>query len=96
MTAVLLDVNVLLALAWPNHQMHERAADSWPGSPPCRCHTYLTEPEPPASAAFGVLVGPKQVTDAWLVFVAQGHGSRLATFDRRIGSWAPIGSLELL
>lgn len=125
---MLADVNVLLALAWPNHQ-HHGAARAWfdtqrdSGWSTCAItelgfirvsshkaftehaktpaeaalliaaltgfgrHRYLDELPSPASAAdWGLVAGPKQVTDAYLVAIARHHGTRLATFDARIRS----------
>ena len=34
----------------------------------------------------GGVVGHRQITDAWLITLANKHGARLATFDRRMSS----------
>jgi toxin-antitoxin system PIN domain toxin len=124
----LLDVNVLLALAWPNHQFHRPARQWFAGhdSAWCTCaltqlgfvrlssnpaftdqaklpaeatrvlvemtrhprHRFIAELQELDSseftAAVGRLLGHQQVTDAYLVALAQGHGVQLVTFDRRL------------
>jgi len=125
---LLLDVNVLLALAWPNHPFHEAALrrletsrDRWAtcaitqlgfvrlSSTPAvvgvakspaeaasllvalvsdPLHSYLdTLPAPVAGEFIGTfdqLMGAKQVTDAYLVFLARKHDAILLTFDTRL------------
>jgi hypothetical protein len=125
MGGVLLDVNVLLALAWPNHQYHG-AARSWfakealKGWASCALtelafvrlssnpaytpeavtpqaaaallarlaeygvREYWTDLGPPASEVFSQALGHQQVVDAYLVWEAERHHGRLATFDRRL------------
>jgi hypothetical protein len=129
---LLLDVNVLLALAWPNHQFHavaverlEGSNDRWatcaltqlgfirlssnpaavgtaesPGaaarllgemvSEPL--HVYLEVLPPPVSKTFVPLfdriLGSQQVTDAYLLRLAQAHGATLVTFDVRLSALA--------
>jgi uncharacterized protein len=124
---LLLDVNVLMALAWPNHQFHravlhrlDRAhAPAWAtcaltqlgfvrlSSNPAIVglrktpaealgllaeltrdghHVYL-EPLPalPSVAShFRRLLGHQQVTDAYLVALAETTGATLLTLDRRV------------
>lgn len=129
---LLLDVNALLAVAWPNHQFHtailarleQRPAPRWAtcaltqlgfvrlsANPmvvgvrktPAEAvsllaeltrdpkHVYLeTLPElPHAASTFRNLLGHQQVTDAYLVAVAQANGATLLTLDRRL---LPSGS----
>lgn len=125
---LLLDVNVLVALAWPNHQFHEAATKRLEGSrdrwatcaltqlgfirvssnpaavSPARApadaagllaamvrdplHVYLgTLPQPVAKRSlptFGKILGSQQVTDVYLLAVAQRFGARLLTFDARL------------
>src|SRR5918999_2096705 len=121
---LLLDVNALLALAWPNHQFHgavsarleRRPAPRWAtcaltqlgfvrlsSNPKIvevrktpaeavallavlirdRQHTYLeTLPALPHTASvFGHLLGHQQVTDAYLLGVAEANGAALLTLD---------------
>jgi len=125
--ALLLDVNALLALAWPNHQFHaavlarleRRPAPRWAtcaltqlgfvrlsSNPKIvevrktpaeavalladlirdRQHTYLeTLPAlPHAASVFRHLLGHQQVTDAYLLGVAETNGATLLTLDRRL------------
>jgi uncharacterized protein len=124
---LLLDVNALLALAWPNHQFHgkvltrldQRPAPRWAtcaltqlgfvrlsANPkivetrktPAQAvsllaeltadqqHVYLdTLPALPIVASmFRRLLGHQQVTDAYLLGVAEARGATLLTLDRRI------------
>jgi hypothetical protein len=127
-TDALLDVNVLLALAWPNHQFH-LPARRWISSHEgtwCTCAltqlgfvrlssnpAFTDQAKPPAEAA-GLLLrmtqhgghrfiselptleipafaralermlGHQQITDGYLVALAEHHEIRLVTFDRRI------------
>ncbi len=132
MTDSLPDVNVLLALAWPNHQFH-RPARRWfaehegawrtcaitqlgfvrlSSNPaftvqaklPTEAaallvrmtrhpdHRYLAELPPVdgsnVAAVLRKMIGHQQVTDGYLVALAQHHGVRLVTFDRRIETLA--------
>ena len=121
----LLDINVLLALAWPAH-VHHRQAQEWfarnriAGFRTCpltqlgfvriSCNPNFTASAvPPASAlallnritalpehgfwpddlpldkaihAEELLVGHRQVTDAYLLALAESHGGIIATLDR--------------
>lgn len=125
----LLDVNVLLALAWPNHQFHT-SARAWfaaygrrgwstcavtqlgfvrlssnPRFTPLATtpwealallrqlvavkeHRYLDASPAPVAPAFGDiaqrLIGPNQVTDAYLLVIARQHRVPLVTFDHRL------------
>lgn len=124
---LLLDVNALLALAWPNHQFHhlvlarleQRPASRWAtcaltqlgfvrlsSNPkvvevrktPAEAvhllaaltrdqqHIYLENLPalPAATGFFRHLLGHQQVTDAYLLGVAQAHGATLLTLDRRV------------
>ncbi len=42
------------------------------------------------------LTGHRQITDAYLIGLAQHRGGRLATLDKAIASWAPKGSVEFI
>ena len=135
MTAVLLDVNLLIALAWPNH-IHHRLATHWfrqdSSRPFATCpiteagfvrlsmnsrvvgeaasfqqathflaeyckspdHVFWSPDVDVASATNGLDVsGHRQVTDAYLLAVAQLKGGRLATLDSGIREIIPPGSL---
>ena len=124
---LLLDVNALLALAWPNHQFHaamlarleRRPTPRWAtcaltqlgfvrlsSNPKIvvvrktpaeavalladlihdRQHIYLeTLPVLPDTATvFRGLLGHQQVTDAYLLGVAEANGATLLTLDRRL------------
>ena len=135
MSGDLLDVNVLLALAWPNHQFHEasrrwfrnRGGRRWLtcsiteigfvrlSCNPAFSADYKTPRE--ATALLGIMLdhpdhgfvkdslstadetfvsaadnlhGHKQVTDAYLVALAQTQGLTLLTFDRKIEAFCPF------
>jgi toxin-antitoxin system PIN domain toxin len=123
----LLDVNVLLALAWPNH-MHHGEAHGWfqrrrhKGFATCpltqlgfvriSSNPKFTKDAVPPATALGLLdrltglrehsfwpdllsckealasnqliVGYRQLTDLYLLGLAQSHSGELATFDRSI------------
>ena len=125
---LLLDVNVLLALAWPNHQFHgaavrrlEESGEVWAtcvltelgfirlssnptvvgvAKTPSEAtsllalliqdsrHIYfdsMTSPAaPPTSHCFQGILGSKQVTDAYLLSLAEQNGATLLTFDSRL------------
>jgi len=124
---LLLDVNALLALAWPNHQFHaevmarleQRPAPRWATcaltqlgfvrlssnhnvvevrKTPAEAVRLLAEltrdhrhvyvealPALPQTAeVFERLLGHQQVTDAYLLGVAEASGSTLLTLDRRV------------
>ncbi len=126
---LLLDVNALIALAWPNHQFHgavtqrleRRTAPRWAScaltqlglvrlssnpsvvgvrKSPSQAldllsrltadarHVYLTTlPSLPESARhFQRLIGHQQVTDAYLVAIAEANDAMLLTLDQRLGS----------
>lgn len=124
---MLLDVNVLMALAWPNHQFHRAVLDRLEGAhapawatcaltqlgfvrlssnpaivglrkTPAEAlgllteltqddrHVYL-EPLPAlprVASHFRRLLGHQQVTDAYLVALAETTGTILLTLDRRV------------
>ncbi len=133
---LLLDVNVLVALAWPNHQFHSQAVkrlearrDHWatcaltelgfirvssnaaavgePKSPAEAArllalmvndplHVYLGSLPSPLSKRFRagieILLGPRQVTDAYWSALGHAHGATLLTFDKRLEALAAPGS----
>ncbi|HUX13640.1 MAG TPA: TA system VapC family ribonuclease toxin [Spirochaetia bacterium] len=135
MTA-LLDVNFLVALAWPNH-VHHAAAATWftahSGAGWASCAitemgfvrvssnpAIVDEAVKPSDAiallaqlvavgdhqfwtsevaltmepqGFGLLiVGHRQVTDAYLLALAARHNGLLVTFDQRIENLIPVAS----
>jgi hypothetical protein len=140
--AVLLDVNVLLALMDPGHIHHEPAHQWWvrrSGSPWATCALtenglvrVLTQPRYPnrletVAEAVSLLrrwkqshaathcwwpddvslsdrtlflveniVGPGQLTDAYLLGLAHRHGGRVASFDRGLPWQAVAGGSEAL
>jgi toxin-antitoxin system PIN domain toxin len=129
---LLLDVNVLLALAWPNHQFHgatlrrlERSKEKWatcaltelgfirlssnptvvgvaksPAEAAALLRSLVGDPHhvyfetlpapshPPVAGCFARILGCQQVTDAYLLRLAEGRGARLLTFDSRIAVMA--------
>lgn len=133
---LLLDVNVLFAMAWPNHQFHQAAIGTmethhgkWatcaltqlgfirlsstaaaipaPKTPAEAAallaemvsdplHTYLgTLPSPIAKnlcGRFDRVLGPRQVTDAYLLALAHSHDAVFLTFDTRLESLAQPGA----
>ena len=138
---LLLDLNVLLALAWPNHQFHaaathrlEASRERWatcaltqlgfirlssnPSAIPYAkspaeavsllaaltrdsLHVYLeTLPSPLDTKfreVFGRIMGPKQVTDAYLLKLARRHSAIFLTFDARLRDLGGSeGKIEIL
>jgi len=126
-SACLLYVNVLVALAWPSHVHHDVAhawfsrhrGGGWATCPLTQCGFARISSNPkiipeavtprealsvlarmtgqpdhvfwpdsvsvvPALAPFALVVGHRQVTDAYLLALAIDRGGRLATFDRGI------------
>lgn len=124
----LLDVNVLIALAWPSHLHHRAArewfsikgAKAWATCPMTQCafvrissnpkiiadavspheaqmmlsvmtshkgHVFWPDTTNLAGEEFSslVIVGHRQVTDAYLLLLAASKKGRLATFDRSVG-----------
>lgn len=131
---LLLDVDALLALAWPNHQFHTAVLARLEQRPLVRWATCaLTQLEfvrlssnpkivevrktpaeainlladltrdqqhlyleslpalPHAASFFRHLLGYQQVTDAYLLGVAEANGATLLTFDRRV---VPSGATQ--
>ena len=75
--AVLLDVNLLTALAWPKHLHHSSALDWW-------------EQRSSDNVSWATKIrGHRQVTDALLVALALEHSGRVATFDRGMPDVVP-------
>ena len=48
----------------------------------------------PAVADVSRLLGPKQVTDTYLLALAVAHGGRLVTFDEHVALTAVVGATE--
>jgi toxin-antitoxin system PIN domain toxin len=136
----LLDVNVLVSLAWPDHIAHDtvrrwfakNSSKGWATCPlvqagfvrilsnPAFSAHSVSVPEatealraslaspshrfwpdaisfPDAIKLLGIeLAGHQRTTDAYLVALAIHHRGRLATLDRKITSFAPAGSLEVI
>ena len=135
MTAHLLDVNLLIALAWPSHVHHEPAhrwfrrhgAGGWATCPLTQVgfvrvssnpaiipgavsvpaaletlraftaaahHVFWPDDLPLSDRRFppGLLLGHRQVTDAYLLGLAIRHGGRLATLDRGTAALLPSAS----
>lgn len=121
---LLLDVNVLVAFAWPTHAHHTRARtwfarrqEGWATSPPTEMGfvrlsanpSVVDQPLSPAEAAevmaslrsmdghrfwadavdaatvdWGSALSYRHVPDAHLMAIAEQHGGRVATLDRRL------------
>ena len=136
MSAHLLDVNMLIALAWPSHVHHaaahrwfaRHAAAGWATCPMTQCGfvrvssnaNVITGAVSPQEAlklmremarhrhhAFWhddvamydaryvpepLIMGHRQVTDAYLLALAAQHGSKVATLDRGMRALAPPGT----
>jgi len=131
----LLDVNMLIALAWPSHVNHGKAQAwfsknavlGWATCPLTQCAfvrissnpkiipeavtpkealALLSEVVKHATHAFwaddigilddhvpsGLLVGHRQVTDAYLLGLAIRHGGRLVTLDAGVSALLPTRS----
>jgi uncharacterized protein len=129
LSTFLLDVNVLIALAWPSHVHHLRArtwfakkgAKAWATCPITQCafvrissnprvfpqrvspldalnmlsamtghsgHVFWTDAVDMTGKSFSrlQLAGHGQVTDAYLLLLAESRKGVLATFDRTIGA----------
>ena len=121
----LLDVNVLLALGWAEHEAHEAVVERLSGrarwatcaitqlgfvrisstvgvfsttTTPAQAqqalaqlcadkqHRFLAEMPSVLEMNLSALQGPKQTTDAYLVNLAQHHGMKLLTLDRRFAN----------
>jgi len=133
----LLDINVLLALAWPHHQFHGSArrwfrSTSKQGWATCAVtelgfvrlssnmaftpaavspqeakqllekmvdlgrHLFYDSPPPRGPIAFDKLFGHKQITDAYLVTLAERQGARFATYDSRLSALARPENIHIL
>ena len=140
-SSLLLDVNVLLALAWPTHQFHaaatrrlEASAQRWAtcaltqlgfirlSSNPSvipnavspaeaaallaemvrdRLHVYFGSLPSPVErgllGSFGAILGPGQVTDAYLLALARRRRATFVTFDSRLRALASSATqIEIL
>jgi len=125
---LLLDINVLIALSWPNHPFHSAATRRMDGSrerwatcaltqlgfirisstasanpspkTPAEAaallammtsdplHVYIESLEPPAKTWMQRAHGASQVTDAYLLALAERHGATFLTFDRKLAALA--------
>ena len=123
---LLLDLNVLLALAWPNHQFHTAATERLTRheGPWATCaltqlgfirlsanpsvvgvtkspadaaallerlvqdtgHQYLDSLPSPVAAGFEHILGSQQVTDVYLLWLAQHHDAKLDRKSTRLNS----------
>jgi toxin-antitoxin system PIN domain toxin len=132
-SAYLLDTNLLIALAWPQHVHHAQAHDwfrkvgnkAWATCPFTQVafirissnpkiipdavsprealamlqqiialphHRFWHDAVAPVNAAVFTtlsLVGHRQVTDAYLLALAQHHKGKLATFDKGVAELIP-------
>lgn len=136
MSAALLDLNLLIALAWPSH-IHHRVAHGWftrrsrngwatcpftqtgfvrISSNPSIIHEAVTPLEAldvlrricalkyhrfwdanidlsrTPLVATSLLIGHRQVTDAYLIEIAIRKGGKLATLDQSLTALLPSGS----
>lgn len=73
----LLDVNALLALAWPPHRLHA-AAHRWLAARPQDLWVTRAFTQ---TAFVRLSCNPRAVTEADLLSLARHRGGRLATFD---------------
>lgn len=133
---ILLDVNVLIALAWPNHQFHsiatrrlEQTECQWatcaltqlgfirlsampavvgvkrsPSQAAMLLETMVTDEQhlyiaelptpvsPSARQGLDRILGHKQITDSYLVSLAEEEQLKLVTFDTRISLFASTPS----
>lgn len=140
MTSYLLDVNVLVALAWPEHSHHAlarqwfaaHAAQGWATCPIVQAGFVRVLSNPAFSAKSvtvrqavealhlglqdeahhfwpdsvslrealdmfkGPIAGHQQITDAYLVALAIRNGGKLATLDRRMLQFVPLGTVEVI
>ncbi len=135
MSIALLDVNMLIALAWPSHVHHHVAhtwfaknhTDGWATCPLTQCAFVRVSSNPkiipeavqpnealallskitaldyhvfwPDDVPFehetvptGLLVGHRQIIDAYLLGLCIQHRGKLITFDRGVTALLPTGS----
>ena len=81
-------VRIMAQPAYPNHQPAALVAERLEQA--CRHPSHVFWPEPISLLQEGLinwqrLLGPRQITDAYLLVLAANHGGRFVTFDRRIG-----------
>ena len=140
MSVHLLDTNLLIALAWPNHVHHAKAHDwfrdrgrkAWATCPLTQVafirissnpkiiadavsprealevlkkivavpgHHFWHDVVAPAKTQVftsAALVGHRQVTDAYLLALAQHHKGKLATFDKGIAELIQVNKERML
>ena len=131
----LLDVNVLLALGWAEHEAHEAVVERLSGrarwatcaitqlgfvrisstagvfsvtTTPAQAqqalaqlcadkqHRFLADMPDVLGMDLSGLQGPKQTTDAYLIHLAQHHGMKLLTLDRRLMNSFPKALAQLV
>lgn len=138
MSVRLLDVNMLIALAWPSHVHHRKAhawfaanrSSGWASCPLTQCAFVRVSSNPkiipeavmpmealallkemvsledhvfwPDDVPFyrepvptELLVGHRQVTDAYLLGLSIRHNGKLVTLDRGVAALLPPGSPHL-
>ena len=72
------DVNVLIGLAWPNHQFHAVAVRTLAASTDRWATCALTQ------LGFKKILGNKQVTEAYLLALARHYNATFVTFDKKL------------
>ena len=80
-------VRIMAQPAYPNHQPAARVAERLAEA--CRHPSHAFWPEPISLLQEGLinwqrLLGPHQITDAYLLALAVTHGGRFVTFDQRV------------
>ncbi|MFN7901123.1 MAG: TA system VapC family ribonuclease toxin [Synechococcaceae cyanobacterium] len=80
-------VRIMAQPAYPNGQPAARVADRLAEA--CRHPSHAFWPEPISLLQEGLInwqrvLGPRQITDAYLLALAVCHGGRFVTFDQRI------------
>jgi toxin-antitoxin system PIN domain toxin len=81
-------VRIMAQPSYPNAQPAALVASRL--SEACRHPSHAFWPEPISLLQEGLilwerLLGPRQITDAYLLALAATHGGRFATFDQRVG-----------
>jgi toxin-antitoxin system PIN domain toxin len=81
-------VRIMAQPAYPNHQPAARVAERL--SEACRHPSHAFWPAPISLLQDGLirwerLLGPRQITDAYLLALAATQGGRFVTFDQRVG-----------
>ena len=81
-------VRIMAQPAYPNQQPAARVAERLAEA--CRHPSHAFWPEPISLLQQGLidwqrLLGPRQISDAYLLALAVTHGGRFVTFDQRVG-----------